>query len=374
VGRSVCIRTQREGPRPVLIGSTAVTEPDLEAADRAAQAMVTAHDLDFGFDVHTLCEQYADLIFVEIPGDVDAVLFGLMGEPRSGRPHIAINSARFGSRTNLADHQRRRLRFTIAHELGHLELGWHSGLSLCAEGGESAADDVGFGQSRFEDEAHLFAQRILVPRRRLARCVDSEPKSAVLEALDSADVHFSVALRSLVDLLPAGHIVAATKDNVVERAYRSRSTPISVPTWEHPLEAHTFNKLSQDRAVGRVGGRQIFWWELPSSTELVHIEEGVSSKKISRAIYDSLDLGDRLSSLRSSVTGKESTVMTAVRAGDLPLDPQVIAAHISQKVAADARLERIAAHPDFPRYLSARAHEIVRKIAGEREAVRSMKG
>ncbi|MDV7089013.1 hypothetical protein HJ581_0001445 (plasmid) [Rhodococcus opacus] len=342
-----------------MIGSKTAAHPDLEGVNRAAQRMVEAHELDFGFDIHALCNEYADVDYITIPSDLDAILFGLVGEPRLSRPHIALNAARIGDPANLADHQRRRLRYTIAHELGHIELSWHSGLSFCKEGGESDPERESSEFPPSETEAHLFAQRILVPSGRLSQLLELRSQAEVLEVLNVADVHFSVALRSLVEVLPPGHILAAVKGTTVERSYRSRKTPISPPLWRSSLKASPLDKLSEERVIGRVGGRRIYWWTLPSSERLEDVGGDVYAKDIIRSILDSLDLEvDEVRSLRASIAGKESTIFGWIRSGDLWPNPEVIAARITQKVGADRKLERIFAHPDFRVYVSARAAEI----------------
>ncbi|MGW6655760.1 ImmA/IrrE family metallo-endopeptidase [Rhodococcus sp. NPDC055024] len=331
----------------------------MRGVEYAAEKMVINHGLDVGFDIHALCNTYADVAYVQIPDDIDAILFGLVGEPRLDRPHIALNVSRIGNPTNLADHQRRRLRYTIAHELGHLELSWHSGLTFCKEGGESNSEQDGFELPRTESEAHLFARRILVPPSQLRQRLELQTKEEILTALDVADVHFSVALRSLVEVLPPGHIVAATKDTGVERSYRSFGTSVPAPIRNSSIQTNTLNKLSERRVVGRVGGRKVYWWILPASVPLEHVEGGASAKVLIRGILDSLDLSEReFQSRRSSVAGKEGVIVNQIKSGHFWPSPEAIAALITQKVGADGKLAAIFGHPDFPRYVAARAVEI----------------
>ncbi|NKS02658.1 hypothetical protein GS528_16995, partial [Rhodococcus hoagii] len=112
----------------------------------------------------------------------------------------------------------------------------------------------------------------------------------VLDELEHADVHFSVALRALVESLPAGHIIAATRSEASsKRSYRSVGTLISAPTWDEPLDEHRWNSLSEDSAIGRIGGRRVYWWQLAASDTLVRVDDGTSAKLMRRQIFESLE-------------------------------------------------------------------------------------
>lgn len=77
----------------------------------------------------------------------------------------------------------RRERFSIAHELGHLEMHRHEGIFPCSS---DEINDWGTKQSNnnLETEANEFAAALLLPKRFFAaHCVDTDPSMDVIKDL-----------------------------------------------------------------------------------------------------------------------------------------------------------------------------------------------
>ena len=91
----------------------AVNEATYESS--LAQRVVERFGLSPPVDVAVAAERYADAEYCSIPFRVDGICLDLK---RGGkRPGIIIN----------VDQPRRRRRFTLAHELGHVLIPWHRG-------------------------------------------------------------------------------------------------------------------------------------------------------------------------------------------------------------------------------------------------------
>lgn len=105
----------------------------------------------------------AQLRFVPYEGDLSGLLF-----QEDGRIIIGIN----------AIHAKTRQRFTIAHELGHLEL--HHGDELYVDRGFPIQRRDGQSSQATdptEIDANAFAAELLMPRRFLTRDVQAAPQS-----------------------------------------------------------------------------------------------------------------------------------------------------------------------------------------------------
>ncbi|MCD5421423.1 ImmA/IrrE family metallo-endopeptidase [Rhodococcus pyridinivorans] len=336
------------------MSASAPEDDGLERVEIAANRLVDLHGLEFGSDIRKLSESYADLDIRSIPAEVDAISLGLIGHPPLPRPRIILNSSKF-PRQGAAQYLVRRYRFTLAHELGHVQLPWHTGINVCHSEGDEELDSPSI--SSYEQEAHHFARRILVPQRALSRALDECSKSEVLNLLDEAAVHFSVALRSLIELLPPGHVISAVRNGAIERSYRSDHTGPRPPVPGMPIEDAGLDALACERIEGQIGGRKIVWWSFPSVIEFDSVLSDVKIKELWRQLLDSLDLGGRRDSLRSSADGKFSTTMGLVRKGALPFTAEVIATHVLQNVGSEPKLREIYNHPDFRRYVYARARK-----------------
>ncbi|QYB01431.1 ImmA/IrrE family metallo-endopeptidase [Rhodococcus sp. USK10] len=332
--------------------ASATSVNGFESAEAAASRLVDLHNLEFGADIEKLCEAYADLDIQNIPADVDAISLGLIGPPALPRPRIVLNARKL-PRKGSPDYLWRRYRFTLAHELGHVQLPWHTGINVCHSEGDVEFDSSSISTS--EQEAHLFAQRILVPPRVLSRALDTHSGSDVLRMLDTTGVHFSVPLRSLVELLPPGNIVSAVRNGLIERSYRSEHTGPRPPAPGAAIGDAALDPLASERIEGSISGRQIVWWTFPNTMEFESELSEIKVKELWRQLLDSLDLGERRDSLRGSVDGKFSTTLQLARKGAIPIRAETIATHVLQNVGSEPRLKDIYNHPDFRRYAYARA-------------------
>lgn len=112
-----------------------------------------------------------------------------------------------------------RRRFTLAHELGHHCISWHTGIGTCA------TDDPFFrynGQNRInsqELEANTFASELLMPTRWVRELLDSLPAHTPLpqqiEALQvQADTSIMACLYALEGALPSGNILYVRSDTM----------------------------------------------------------------------------------------------------------------------------------------------------------------
>lgn len=137
-------------------------------------------DLNPPIDIYTVAARYCDVEFLTWPFACDALAVGLS----SARPSVFIRKNNQGAR---------RRRFTLAHELGHVVLPWHLGLTACIPVATSfEADPLGptpvsgfLSQARIaeqEAEATRFAGALLVPRRFIESHADT---SGIGEAVRS---------------------------------------------------------------------------------------------------------------------------------------------------------------------------------------------
>jgi hypothetical protein len=98
------------------------------------------------FDVEQLAGHYGDLEYHSFPFAVDGITIGI-GE--GARPKILINST-----IPLT-----RRKFTLAHEIGHIVIPWHTGTIVS----HIDPGEVDFAYREMEAEANRFAAELLMP-------------------------------------------------------------------------------------------------------------------------------------------------------------------------------------------------------------------
>lgn len=182
-----------------------------------AARLVRLKGLTPPIDVLRLAEQYASVHLVVFPVQVDGVCLNL--KQHGKRPRILVNR-------NLPA---RRLRFTLAHELGHVIIPWHVG-SIVDETQESHFD-LAFAYWQLEGEANRFASELLMPSEWASLLIDQEkdPIAATERISTVADVSFAAAMVKVQSLLPAGYAFAKFVDNHLTYTGRSAGTLASVP-------------------------------------------------------------------------------------------------------------------------------------------------
>lgn len=187
-------------------------EPEICLARRAIERF----GLRPPVDVLSLLQTYADVDFDYIPFGVDAVCIGLKTPGK--KPQVIVD---------LAKSERRR-RFTLAHELGHVLIPWHSG---------SLIDDIHLNEfdpdERYiEAEANRFASELLAPASWLRENFDilSDPFGSTKSISNESNISFRAAFIRVQQEAPSGLVWAEVQEGVVISSGRTKGTVASPPS------------------------------------------------------------------------------------------------------------------------------------------------
>ena len=190
-----------------------MTLPEINFAAR----LVQLKKLTPPIDIFDLAQEYATVHEVDFPVHVDGVCLDL--KQRGKRPRILINR-------NLPRH---RLRFTLAHELGHVLIPWHVG-SIVDETEESQID-LGITYWGLEGEANRFASELLMPSKWAATILQRalNPVAAAESISAVAEVSFAAAMIKVQALLPKGYLFAKFIGGELAYSSRTPGTVASMP-------------------------------------------------------------------------------------------------------------------------------------------------
>ncbi|MEN8422276.1 ImmA/IrrE family metallo-endopeptidase [Acinetobacter junii] len=154
----------------------------MKREEKLAQKVLKKYDLVPPYDIMKLVEKKATIAFHTFPFKAD----GITVDIKSDKPRIYINNA-FGI-------SKRRQRFTIAHELGHIFLPWHKGTIA------SDINEYSFSRHmmyrEMEAEANRFASELLMPSDWINSVLDQNIpfKARVEKILQDAGVSLEAAL------------------------------------------------------------------------------------------------------------------------------------------------------------------------------------
>ena len=308
-----------------------------------ARRLLKVNKLTPAVEVMGLIRKYADVEISYIPLDVDAVCLNL--KRRGMRPSVIINSGR----------GHKRLRFTVAHELGHVLIPWHRG---------SIVDDVSGNESmnseyfQIESEANRFASELLMPQdwvQDRVRLIQS-PVALVSEVSDAADVSIQAAVFRTLALLPKGFVFAeVNNDSCVVRSGRSPGTIANAPERDDIVDPGAEFPYAEARWPLATSGGFYWWWKLPSAI--------VPTLKVTsdwRSILNEIlqDLGFQDASLKKAYSSVSATAANANGAGRSSADEvhASIIQRFSSKAKHDALYSRLMEHSKIGEYFIARAY------------------
>jgi hypothetical protein len=299
--------------------------------------------------VRELAESFAEIEEAAIPGACDGLAIGLS----HARPRIVIRP-----RGNT-----RRVRFTVAHELGHILLPWHVGSNLACLTGRGEFDD--YRASAAETEANRFAAELLVPDswlRPIVQTLGVQEIAPLLHAVQAADVSAHVAALKLAGALPPGFgFVLLDGVNRVELAGQSPGLNLPIPKRGQTLDAGTLDRMAARREALRYGTREMVWWSFHQAAVSAEIDQPGTSREalaaiVRRHVSDDSEY-QRIYGCISSVIGAANS-----QAGhDGRTKPEELHARFRSRFAVTRRLpESLLIDAEFETWLERRAVELGR--------------
>ena len=316
------------------------------ASVNLARYMIEKHSLELPINVKSLVEARAELLFAPIPMEgIDGVSINLKVQGK--RTRVIVNS----------NNSPMRQRFTLAHELGHIVIPWHTG---------SFVDHLDAGQPNetddyweYEIEANAFAGELLVPtewlRERLSKRNDLARVNKLIAKKCEVSLH-AASIR-LSQILPKNFVYAVERHDIVEFAGRSEGTFANMLEWGSDFDSDAYDYY-EEHFSSSIGDRNIHWWKLPDSFSVS--ESDVRSwREILTYILSDLGVGsDEMPRTKQSINGVFAYANDlAKRSGDYSQGS--VAAACIQRFKDRAELKPFAQHPDFETFIVRRARDLV---------------
>jgi Zn-dependent peptidase ImmA (M78 family) len=298
-------------------------------------------------DVIELAKKYADVTFEILPIEADGVCYDLK---RSGvRPKIVLNRLR--SKT--------RLRFTLAHELGHVLIPWHAGIMV--DDLSSPVWDAD-GHYKMEGEANRFASELLLPSKWMIDQISrmEDPLELASSISQGAQVSPATAVIKLLSLLESGHIYAETDDaGIIVASGRSPGTIASGLGRGKPLDEEARFLAGVKSWVGLVGVSYYHWWNIPNKIPIPILNDIRDWRKILvDLLTDSLSDSVERQHAKQSVNG----VIGAMNGRLSQKSAEELYAALKQRFDSkkheEPMYEKITRHPDFEVFLAKRVSDL----------------
>lgn len=234
---------------------------------KISNKLIEREGLSIPVDILTLVGKYAVVECDDIPFS-DAICINV-----ESNPLIIYNSNTMET----------RLRFTLAHELGHILIPWHTGVISC-----HTEDEISIGAYEYEElekQANTFASELLMPTHWLVELINKNRISGLESIIDKictkANVSFLACLYAVTDTLPEGYFVSikrliegyiqkkSNKDNTIFHLY-NRS--------DFSLEWLKINSINN--GIIRKQSHIINWIDLGEGIQHYYIEQLLEKKTI----------------------------------------------------------------------------------------------
>jgi len=318
---------------------------DLDRPRRIAARLVQRFALVPPVDVRSIVDRYADVELISIPTDCDALVIGL-NDANVERPKVIVNP----------DKPKRRQRFSMAHELGHILIPGHISIEVCYVG-----DEFYDSSSEDEREANSFASELLMPTRWITDIVQqANGFGDVLGEAAAANVSAAAAMLSIYRVLPPNYVIALMKtSDIVEMALASPGTVANAPYNGERIDRKSIDRYASETGTAVFQGRTIFWWTFESESTLQSEpdDDDRTASEVLRAIVDELIPDDgraRLSKL-GSINGAAGWAKGAFSQS---ATPEEMYARLKARFANRPEHGAVIAHPLFDTYLRKKAREL----------------
>jgi len=295
-------------------------------------------------DIEAIAKKQADIEYDRIPADADAIL--LYPSRKRSRPLIILAGGRAET----------RMRFTLAHELGHIAIPWHVGEMVYHQHWSGKFDDYSHGE--MEGEANRFAAEILMPSEWLSEITQSRPTVCdMFKKVLSAKVSGPAAALALVRNLPSGYIFAQADKATgsIMMSGRSPGTVAVLPDTGSLVGELAYEGLHAEHEQVEVNRSVFHWWRFLDKIPLSNLPSALSSRELLEQIYAD-----------SGITGEEKRRLDCRISGIIGAANSRLGralwrkrhAVLTQAFGGRGQTVPIVGHPQFDVFLALRAKEI----------------
>ena len=223
--------------------------------ERFAYRFSQRRSLSIPFDVEKVARSLADVEYKDIPYSVDGLCLDVKG--RRGRPKIWL-------RPNVSE---RRRNFTIAHEIGHIVIPWHTGSILDELETEESVESSFYID--MEREANRFAAELLMPKAWSSAVIDrAENLQGAMKAIhDIARVSGHAAAVRTLELGPPGWVMSAVRDGLITWSKKTQGTSTRLPVRNEAVQ-NVLMLTHHEPIRLALGNVTYYWWQERERVEI----------------------------------------------------------------------------------------------------------
>lgn len=305
--------------------------------EKMAARLLMRHNLTPPYDLEALVLNYATVELHHFPLDADGITIGIGGE---GKPQILINS----------DSPETRRKFTLAHELGHIIIPWHTGTIVSHLGKIEANAEY----RKMESEANQFAAELLLPSSWIRNMEDnfSSVENLIKPILNDSGASRDAVLIKIFNTIELPIICAELDgDGLIIDYYRSGSSPSSASLIERNIDEGKVFLTSNTEERFELGDRSYNAWVF--STDKFTETDPRPWREVLNQILEETNSKQLLPSINAILPSKYNSNKDKTEAELCSL--------ALQAYDGRGRFDLVISHPLFPQYVIKRIRELVAK-------------
>lgn len=315
---------------------------------KIARRLIELYSIELPFDLDELVQKFATLHYKRIPiSGVDGVTVNLKVPGK--KPTVVVNTAIPTTRQ----------RFTLAHELGHIVIPWHTG---------TIVDDIYTQRSLdlqykiLEEEANTFAAELLMPVawvEALFSTNNNDLSKLHRKVVTTAKVSAQAAAIRLIQVLPPEIVFVAIEDNIIINTGRTEATTAPVPDTDNNFDEN-FYPLVKAHSIYHSGSVEYHWYDLNAKVEL-NINDDRSWSILLEGIIQDVNGNDPDKKIWMSINGIVSAANSSAKSRNpnYSIDALVIA--LTNRLRREG-LEDFVNHENFDMFVHKRAYDFFHGI------------
>lgn len=312
-----------------------------------AKRLHEKYSLDFPVDLEMIANDYADLKYASIPFEIDGISVNL--KKAGVRPTIIVNNER----------PKKRQRFTLAHEIGHVLIPWHMGTIFDVTDVNSVD---GLEYWSMEAEANAFATELLMPSYWVQSLIAEKEDIAELnlDLTERADVSAIAAALRLRSELPPGYVfVVVDKEGTVTYSGSSDGTHVPAASVGEHCDAEKEYTFAESVYKFETAWERFSWIKMPDSMPLPSMEMRPWRDVLEEILDDISDDTSYRNKLKQQLNGVLGHANGMLKKGEF-CEEKLFAACV-QRLSSKAHLKQIFNHSLFTEFLTSKIKDLVEK-------------
>lgn len=323
----------------------------MSAAENLAKRVFSKYKLEVPIDLEKLVKKYAEVNYVSFPNgaeNFDGVTLNLKVADAIPKIYININKPKT------------RQRFTLAHELGHVLIPWHTGTIF---------DDVSHGDEnsayqQFENEADEFASELLLPTEWIKQQVENlrnlnDLKNILDYIYSICEISYAAISFKIINFLPPNYVYIYVRNHQIISHQKAKSTLATPAYGDRKKQVHETEFYKKYAKPGKffiieAGDYSYYWFYVADDTPMLVYDDVRTYQEILKTIVS--DLGKAHSDLLS-INGMVGSAKSSLQHSD-NLTRELLYQHCIMKTNEE-KYSWIKEHQDFPIFLSKKVSAIL---------------